>query len=299
MQRRDAAVILWSIAGLYAIVRGVLALTAAFYLESYFAGASVMSSSDRPYRLLLAAATELPALALLAGGTILLRRRFELAGWLYRAAPSAAEESDEPGAGEEAAPGGETGLGEAPGPGDEAAPDAAPAESAPAHEPARALDLCALLVAALGLCTIIFTIGDLAYAVRERLARHAGPVLPQILLNLLNLAIGWALVLRRQHLAGWILGRRMAASADEAARFQTAGLALFGLFLLLWYVPHVAAFAINALLNANPLHYLSRYARQYLLPPLLGIAIGLALFLGRQGARRVWRALRSRGDPDD
>jgi hypothetical protein len=214
MTRRDAGTILWAAAGTYALY-SVGWLVAVYGRGLWTAPGSVLG--EESLLKINKAIFDLTVILLTLTGIALLRWRVALAAWLFREPPRPA------------APAGSAAPGEA------------------AAERIFALDLCALVAAAVAIRLIVVCIGDLgAWAYLSVWAtlnpfRWLRPGTARGLAPLLVLAAGALLLARRNRVAAWVLRgsssvRLTAASSDV----QRTGLRLFGLMLIFGQLPNLA-----------------------------------------------------------
>jgi hypothetical protein len=281
MTRRDAGVVLWATAGLFSIWYGASGLVedlrVALSTDIY---RSVMSTGANPMRVALVSMALLSLLRL-AAGFLLLRHRATLSGWLF---PTTAAASAPLVADHEAR--------------SESSESAAEGTVATAPRGITAHDICAIAVAGVGIWVILAAIHDLSGWLQRRLTHHwSEAALGGIVSTLFFGGLGWLVLWRRNHIAAWVLQRE--ARVPGTAPAEAVGIALFGLFLMLWY-GSLLVFVIVAFMafgGASPAFTKTLVSNDIV--NLLSFLFGLVLFLGRQGLRSFWRKVRSRSEDDD
>jgi hypothetical protein len=275
MMRRDAGIILWAAAGIYALV-SAFSLVATYGTWIWTSQGSVMGGGDqRIYEVVF----DLALVCLTLAAIAFLRQRAALSTWLFRETPrlpAAAAAAAEPGIG--------------------------------ASERVAALDVCALAVAAVAIRMIVVClsgVGRWAYLSLWAVMHPTGLLRSGTaagLAPLIALVAAVVLIARRTSVAAWALQGPAAAPPANRLDVQRIGLRLFGLMLIFSYLPDLVTEAASAYDHAqhNPVsHGLPAGLRQPLLPPLLSVLLGVGLALGEDGLRSAWRRLRSQLPAED
>jgi hypothetical protein len=291
MTRQEGGIILWSGAGAYALYLAG-SLVAIYGATALSGGPSVIGE---PHLRLFQVLFDVAVGALLLAGVLLLRHRAALARWLFRSAlPRSAP------AGPADRNGGELG-----------GPDR-PEGIRDQHQPMSALDLCALIVAALAIHLLFVCLSEISYWSYRTLwalqhpSHLARPGVVGGLAPILLLAGSAALLARRGRVAAWVL-RRNGSAPGAAERtslqpdLQRVGLRLFGLMLVLSELPALlsrATIAYERLRQEAASHGVPARFWQPLIEPVLTLLLGLGLVLGRDGLRLAWRRFRSLPEED-
>ncbi len=175
-----------------------------------------------------------------------------------------------------------------------------PKDDAPAAGPrgATAHEICAVAVAGVGLWVVLASIEDLSVWLEGRVThRWSGATAISAMFVLLLGSLGWLVLRSRQRIAAWVLQRHSGAPGPAAV--ETAGITLFGLFLILWHAPRVGYDILLLVTAGGASPAFVKSINKYDVEAILKFLLGSILFLGSGGPRSLWLKLRSKSEDED